>query len=80
MSLPGIVGHHLRTRPRRWTTRSPTDALVVMHSDGLTDGGTSARYPGLLAARPLVVAATLLRDAGVRRDDAGVLACRADGR
>ena len=48
-----------------------------MHSDGLTDKWDIADYPGLLDCSPLVVAATLLRDAAVRRDDAGVLACRA---
>jgi hypothetical protein len=36
-----------------------------------------ADYPGLLRHSPQVIAATLLRDAGVRRDDACVLAARA---
>ena len=51
-----------------------------MHSDGLTDKWDLGRYPGLLVRSPLVVAATLLRDAAVRRDDASVLVCRVDGR
>ena len=49
-----------------------------MHSDGVTDKWRLADYPGLAAGHtPLVVATTLLRDAGVRRDDATVLVARA---
>jgi hypothetical protein len=36
-----------------------------------------ADYPGLVDRSPLVVAATVLRDAGTRRDDACVLVARA---
>lgn len=75
MSYPGIVGHQVRTvrelchpLPEHWT--------VVLHSDGLRDRWDLGDYPGLVTRSPLVVAATLLRDAGVRRDDAGVLVAR----
>ena len=37
----------------------------------------AADYPGLLSHSPQVIAATVLRDAGTRRDDAGVLVARA---
>ena len=56
------------------TIRSAPGALVVMHSDGLTDRWQLDDYPGPARPRaPVVIAATLLRDAGVRRDDACVL-------
>jgi len=73
--LPGIVGHQ-RGGIREFTYPLPPDAVVVMHTDGLTDRWALTGYPGLLDHRPLLVAATLLRDAGLRRDDAGVLVVR----
>ncbi len=74
VSMPGIVGHNLRHVQDAVFDVEP-DAWVVMHSDGLTDKWNLANYPGLLTRSPLIVAATLLRDAGVRRDDASVLVC-----
>jgi anti-sigma regulatory factor (Ser/Thr protein kinase) len=72
VSMPGIAGHQRRT-VREFAYDLPPDAVVVLHSDGLTDRWTVADYPGLLRRRPVVIAATLLRDAGLRRDDASVL-------
>jgi anti-sigma regulatory factor (Ser/Thr protein kinase) len=72
VSLPGIAGHRCRS-VRQFDYPLPGDALVVMHSDGVRDRWNLDDYPGLAAHAPLVVAATLLRDAGVRRDDASVL-------
>jgi len=72
VSTPGIVGHNLRT-VQDVTYELAPHAWVVMHSDGLTDKWDLDTYPGLLTRSPLVVATTLLRDAGVRRDDASVL-------
>lgn len=48
-----------------------------MQSDGVVDRWRSDDYPGLTGRAPVVVAATLLRDAGIRRDDACVLVARA---
>ena len=79
VSMPGIVGQNIRN-VREMTYALDADSWVVMHSDGLTDKWDVADYPGLLACSPLVVGATLLRDAAVRRDDAGVLVCRAGAR
>lgn len=73
---PGIVGHH----PLRCTETIydlEPGSWVVMHSDGLTDRWELDTYPGILDHSPLLVAATLMRDAGVRRDDASVLAMKA---
>ena len=75
-SMPGIVGHNVRAARAMVYPLEP-DSWVVLHSDGLTEKWSVADYPGLLDCSPLVVAATLLRDAAVRRDDAGVLVCRA---
>ncbi|MEV4722753.1 hypothetical protein AB0K29_03680, partial [Micromonospora humida] len=62
----------------------PSDSAVV--STGNCNGSTpmpirldrwrAEDYAGLFGRAPVVVAATLLRDAGVRRDDACVLAAR----
>jgi anti-sigma regulatory factor (Ser/Thr protein kinase) len=70
---PGIVGDRQRRSIREYEYPMDTGSVVVLHSDGLTDRWNLADYPGLLRHAPLVVAGTLLRDAGVRRDDAGVL-------
>ncbi|MFE9427395.1 ATP-binding SpoIIE family protein phosphatase [Kitasatospora sp. NPDC006697] len=74
-SAPGIVGHQM---PTLHTVRHelPPGSAVVMHSDGLTDRW---QVPGLaraLSHLPVTAAALLLRDAGVRRDDAGVLVAK----
>ena len=71
VSLPGIVGQQ-RREIREFDYPLPAEALVVLHSDGLTDRWTLDDYPGLAGHAPVVIAATLLRDAGRRRDDAAV--------
>ncbi|HEY4440052.1 MAG TPA: SpoIIE family protein phosphatase [Candidatus Elarobacter sp.] len=76
LSTPGIVGAATRTA-REVTVPIPPHALVAMHSDGLTSKWSLDRYPGLRVRDPLLVAAVLLRDAGLRRDDASVLIARA---
>jgi len=76
VSLPGILGHQVRTF-REFEHALPPGGAVVMHSDGLSDKWSLEDYPGLLAHSPLTFAAVLLRDVGVRRDDAGVLVAKA---
>ena len=75
VSLPGIAGHQRRA-VREYDYSLPPDAVVLMHSDGVVDRWNPAEYPGLLTRSPQVIAATVLRDAGTRRDDAGVLVAR----
>ncbi|TDC40133.1 SpoIIE family protein phosphatase [Micromonospora sp. KC213] len=75
VSLPGIAGHQ-RPVIREYDYPFPPEATLVMHSDGVVGRWRIEDYPGLIAHSPLVVAATLLRDAGVRRDDACVLVAR----
>jgi hypothetical protein len=47
-----------------------------MHSDGLSDRWSPADFPGLFRRSPAVICAQLLQQAGVRRDDAGILALK----
>jgi len=69
---PGIAGHQ-RPQVRELELPCPPGALIILHSDGVTDRWNLADYPGLGSRDPIVVAATILRDASVRRDDAAVL-------
>ncbi|MBB4918318.1 ATP-binding SpoIIE family protein phosphatase [Streptosporangium saharense] len=75
ISVPGIAGHQARTL-RQYEYTVPPHSMVVLHSDGLSDRWDITSYPGLVTRTPSVVAATLLRDAGTRRDDACVVAVR----
>lgn len=75
VSLPGIVGHQARSF-REVTVPIEAGDVVVLHSDGLTDKWDLGRYPGILVRDPAIIAATLLRDAGIRHDDASVLVVR----
>ncbi|MCM3923468.1 ATP-binding protein [Frankia sp. AiPs1] len=72
LSRPGIAGHQARGLAE---TRHPLppDALVVLHSDGVGSRWSLADHPGVASHDPLLVAATILRDAGLRRDDASVV-------
>ncbi|MEV6350615.1 SpoIIE family protein phosphatase [Actinoplanes sp. NPDC051851] len=75
ISMPGIAGHQ-RRQVREYEYPLAAGAVVIMHSDGVVDRWNPAEYPGLLTRSPEIIAATVLRDAGTRRDDAGVLAAR----
>jgi hypothetical protein len=46
------------------------DGAVIMASDGLSTRWSLARYPGLLARHPALVAAVLYRDFARDNDDA----------
>lgn len=76
VSSPGIVGSHTKAI-REVESRLPPGAIVVLHSDGLTSKWDLAAYPGLRTRDPRVIAATLIRDAGIRHDDASVMVARA---
>jgi anti-sigma regulatory factor (Ser/Thr protein kinase) len=75
VSLPGIAGHQ-RRQIREYDYPMVPGSLVVMHTDGVVDRWDLRDYPGMSQHSPQVIAATLLRDAGTRRDDAGVLVAR----
>jgi anti-sigma regulatory factor (Ser/Thr protein kinase) len=75
ISVPGIAGHQAH-RMRQYEYEVPPGAVVVLHSDGLSSRWSARDLPGLAGRDPLVIAAALLREAGVHRDDASVLAIR----
>lgn len=72
VSVPGIAGFQARTI-RAFDHALPDGAAVVLHSDGLTERWQPEQWDALFDNTPLVIAAAVLRDAGVRNDDAGVL-------
>ncbi|GAA2087681.1 hypothetical protein GCM10009759_09300 [Kitasatospora saccharophila] len=74
-SSPGIVGHQLPA-PHPVRQELPPGSAVVLHSDGLTDRWRASDVPGLFSHLPVTAAALLLREAGVRRDDAGVVVAK----
>ncbi|MEU3464010.1 ATP-binding SpoIIE family protein phosphatase [Streptomyces sp. NPDC006733] len=75
MSTPGIVGHQMRTL-RTFEQPLPPGAALVLHSDGLTERWSPESMPGLLQHSPTVIAGQLLREAAVRRDDAGIVVAK----
>lgn len=75
VSVPGIAGYQARTI-KTFDYPLPPDATVVLHSDGLTERWSAEKRDRLFSREPLLIAAALLRDAGVRKDDAGVLVAR----
>jgi len=74
-SQPGIVGQHLRN-VREVELPVQRGDVVVAHSDGLTLKWDLAGHRGLFVQSPDVIAAVLLREAGLRQDDASVVVLR----
>jgi anti-sigma regulatory factor (Ser/Thr protein kinase) len=72
ISIPGIAGVQARTI-RQFEYEVPPGAAVIVHSDGVSSRWEAATLPALEARDPLLIAAVLLAEAGVHRDDAGVL-------
>ena len=75
VSHPGIVGHQMRS-VRTFEQPLPAGGALVMHSDGLTERWAQDSLPGLLRHSPVVIAGQLLREAGIRHDDAGVVVAK----
>ena len=75
VSMNGTLGHEVR-KINEFTYPWQDDALLVMHSDGLTGRWDLERYPGLVARHPSLVAGVLFRDFHRGRDDATVVAVR----
>ena len=67
------------TAPKIQEFRSdwPSDALLVLHSDGLQSKWDLSPYPGLLSRHPAVIGGALLRDFRRQRDDASVVVVKA---
>ena len=72
ISIPGIAGVQARTI-RQFEYDVPPGSAVIVHSDGVSSRWEAAALPALEARDPLLIAAVLLAEAGVHRDDAGVL-------
>jgi anti-sigma regulatory factor (Ser/Thr protein kinase) len=75
LSIPGIAGYQARTI-RQFEYGAPPGAAIILHSDGLSSRWEAAVLPGLDTKDPLLIAAVLLGEAGIHRDDAGVLVLR----
>jgi anti-sigma regulatory factor (Ser/Thr protein kinase) len=72
ISIPGIAGHQARTI-RQFDYELPPGAAVILHSDGISARWQAAALPSLETRDPLLIAAVLLAEAGIHRDDAGIL-------
>jgi anti-sigma regulatory factor (Ser/Thr protein kinase) len=72
VSIPGIAGHQARVI-RQFDYEAPPGSAVVLHSDGISSRWEAAALPGIESRDPLLIAAVLLAEAGIHRDDAGVL-------
>jgi anti-sigma regulatory factor (Ser/Thr protein kinase) len=77
VTFPGIVGQNRKKTIRQLDYELPPGSLVVLHSDGLSGRWTLDRYPTIRRHDPLLIAASLLRDAGIHHDDASVVVTRA---
>ena len=72
MSHNGTAGHEVH-RISQFDYPWPENALVVLHTDGISARWDLAAYPGLALRHPALVAAVLYRDFRRLRDDAAVL-------
>lgn len=72
LSVPGIAGHQARVI-RQFEYETTPGAAIILHSDGISSRWEAAALPGLSGRDPLVIAATVLAEAGTHRDDAGIL-------
>jgi anti-sigma regulatory factor (Ser/Thr protein kinase) len=72
LSVPGIAGYQARAF-RQFEYEVPPGAAVILHSDGISSRWEVAAVPAVETKDPLLIAAVLLAEAGIHRDDAGVL-------
>jgi anti-sigma regulatory factor (Ser/Thr protein kinase) len=72
ISHNGIAGGRLREFASPWSS----DALLIMHSDGIRSRWDLDLYPGLALLSPALIAAVLYRDFNRGNDDVTVLVCR----
>jgi hypothetical protein len=72
VSHNGIVGHQVR-KVQEFTYPWVQNALLVLHSDGLSSRWQLERYPGLVVRHPSLITGVLYRDFQRDNDDATVL-------
>lgn len=75
VSYPGILGRTTR-HCQRLDYEWPRDALVVVHSDGLSQRWNQSNYPGLWMRHPALIAGVLYRDHCIGNDDTTVMVMR----
>ena len=75
VSHNGIVGHNMR-KVQEFSVPFGPGALCILCSDGIQTQWDLARYPGLQARSPALIAAVLMRDFIRGRDDAMVVVVR----
>jgi anti-sigma regulatory factor (Ser/Thr protein kinase) len=75
VSHNGTVGHNVR-RIQEFSFPFPSEALLVMHSDGLATHWNLSEYPGLAARHAGLIAGVLYRDHDRGRDDTTVVVVR----
>ena len=75
VSHNGIVGHNVH-KSREYAYAWPRGALLVAHSDGLESSWDLARFPGIDARHPSIIAAALYRQHSRGRDDTVVVVAR----
>jgi anti-sigma regulatory factor (Ser/Thr protein kinase) len=75
VSVNGTLGTQL-PRSRQFDYDYPADAVVVLHSDGLSARWQLADHPGLHLHHASVIAGVLFRDCARKHDDATVLVAR----
>jgi anti-sigma regulatory factor (Ser/Thr protein kinase) len=76
LSMAGIVGHQLPTL-RTFDRPLPSGSALVLHSDGLSERWDPSAMPGFPGHSPVLMAAQLLQQAGVRHDDASIVVAKA---
>jgi hypothetical protein len=77
VSHNGILGHQVR-KLQEFQYPFPHGAMLLAHSDGIETRWDLGSYPGLELRHPALVAAALYRDHVRGRDDATILAVRAE--
>ena len=75
VSVNGILGTQV-PRSKQFDYDYPADAVVVLHSDGLSARWQLADHPGLHLHHASVIAGVLFRDCARKNDDATVLVAR----
>ena len=78
VSHNGTAGHTM-PRVQEFTYPVPRDAMMVMHSDGVSTHWDLGTYPGLLRRHPSIIAGVLYRDFSRRRDDVTVVVVKGRG-
>jgi len=75
VSMGGTLGHEARVF-REFSYPWRSQAVAIMHSDGLTSHWSLDDYPGLRSCAPSVIAAVLYRDFTRGRDDCTVVVAK----